>query len=85
MGAESEARGLTRGTFSILFRALQGIGGAGLYSLTNIALPEISPRNKHHIIGPLIALTLSLSFILGPILGGLIPQFYSWRMIYWIK
>jgi len=74
---------LTKG--SIVCRALQGIGGAGLYSLTTIALPEIGPADKPKVIGPLIAITLSLSLILGPILGGLIPQFATWRWIYWMK
>ena len=70
---------------SIVCRAFQGIGGAGLYSLTTIALPEVGPAHKPQVIGPLIAMTLSLSFILGPILGGLIPQFSTWRWIYWMK
>ncbi|KAL6715374.1 hypothetical protein ACLMJK_007640 [Lecanora helva] len=30
----------------IAFRSLQGIGGAGLYSMTNIVIPEITPK-KH--------------------------------------
>lgn len=68
-----------------MFRALQGIGGAGLYSLTTIALPEVGPGHRPEIIGKIIGITLSVSFIIGPILGGVIPQISTWRVIYWLK
>ncbi len=71
--------------FSIVCRSFQGIGGAGLYSLTTICLPEIGPADKPEAIGKTIGITLSLSFVLGPVLGGFIPQVSSWRVIYWLK
>ncbi|ERS99540.1 hypothetical protein HMPREF1624_04744 [Sporothrix schenckii ATCC 58251] len=69
----------------IVCRSFQGIGGAGLYSLTTISLPEIGPAHKPDFIGKIIGITLSLSFVLGPVLGGFIPQVSSWRVIYWLK
>lgn len=66
-------------------RAFQGIGGAGLYSLPIICLHEIIPRPKWQIIGGAIALTLSISYVLGPSLGGVIPHLSSWRLLYLIK
>ncbi|EFX01921.1 major facilitator superfamily transporter multidrug resistance [Grosmannia clavigera kw1407] len=62
-----------------------GIGGAGLYSLTTIALPEVGPGHRPEIIGKIIGITLSVSFIIGPILGGIIPQISTWRVIYWLN
>jgi len=69
----------------IVYRAFQGIGGAGLYSLTTIVLPEIGPAEKPQIISIIMALTLSMSFVLGPILGGIISEHTTWRVIYWLK
>jgi MFS family permease len=77
--------GLTLVCSSIVCRSFQGIGGAGLYSLTTICLPEIGPAHKPDVIGKIIGITLSLSFVLGPVLGGFIPQVSSWRVIYWLK
>ena len=69
---------------SIIFRAFQGIGGSGLYSLCQISLVEIFPA-KPALIGALIGSTLAISFVLGPILGGVISDFIGWRYIFWIK
>ncbi|KLU83318.1 drug resistance transporter [Magnaporthiopsis poae ATCC 64411] len=69
----------------IIMRAFQGIGGAGLYSLPIICLHEIIPRPKWQIIGGVIALTLSISYVLGPSLGGIIPHLSSWRLLYLIN
>ncbi|CAK7563518.1 MAG: hypothetical protein SEPTF4163_001387 [Sporothrix epigloea] len=69
----------------IICRSFQGVGGAGLYSLTTISLPEIGPAHKPDVIGKIVGITLSLSFVLGPVLGGLIPQISSWRVIYWLN
>lgn len=76
---------LSRPTDRIVCRSFQGIGGAGLYSLTTICLPEIGPAHKPHVFGKIISITLSLSFVLGPVLGGFIPNISSWRVIYWLN
>ncbi|KAG4280207.1 hypothetical protein FPRO06_11540 [Fusarium proliferatum] len=62
----------------VAFRALQGIGGSGLYSLTMIMLPEISPdRMKQHI-AALVGLVITMSGVLGPVLGGILTHYASW-------
>ncbi|KAL8387383.1 hypothetical protein RB595_009942 [Gaeumannomyces hyphopodioides] len=69
----------------IVMRAFQGIGGAGLYSLPLICLHEVIPRHKWQVIGGVIAITLSVSYLLGPTLGGAIPHGSSWRVVYLIN
>ena len=69
----------------IVCRALQGVGGSGLYSLTLIILPEISPLHKRKFIGTLAGLVIATSGVLGPVLGGIITQRTSWRWIFYIK
>lgn len=71
--------------FRIAFRAFQGIGGSGLYSLAQTGLFEVGPKNKPSLLGALIGMTLAISFVLGPVLGGSITNFCSWRWIFYIK
>lgn len=66
-------------------RALQGIGGSGLYSLTIVILPEISPPRLRPFMGSLIGMVVALAGILGPLLGGIITHGTTWRWIFWIK
>ncbi|KAM7209657.1 putative multidrug resistance protein [Naviculisporaceae sp. PSN 640] len=67
----------------IIGRALQGIGGSGLYSLAQTCLLEQGP-NRPEIVGALVGLTLSISYVLGPLLGGAISQLH-WTGIFWIN
>lgn len=73
-----------RVSYSIAFRALQGVGGSGLYSLSQISLAEIAPHGKNALIGMLIGITLATSFVLGPLLGGVISG-SDWRWIFYMK
>ncbi|KAK6198441.1 Type I Iterative PKS [Pestalotiopsis sp. IQ-011] len=69
----------------IAFRAFQGIGGSGLYSLAQTGLFEVGPKDKPSLLGALIGMTLAISFVLGPVLGGSITNFCSWRWIFYIN
>lgn len=67
------------------FRAAQGIGGAGLYSMCMIVYPEITPASAVPIISSVIGLVVALSGISGPVLGGLLTTHANWRYAFWIK
>ncbi|KAI0476082.1 major facilitator superfamily domain-containing protein [Xylariaceae sp. FL0804] len=69
----------------IIFRAFQGMGGSGLYSLGQIVLFEVGPAHKPSLMGALIGLTLAVSYVLGPVLGGIISTMTTWRWIFWIN
>ncbi|KAM5354341.1 hypothetical protein ACJ41O_000990 [Fusarium nematophilum] len=69
----------------LAFRALQGIGGSGLYSLTMIILPELGPDHLKQHIGALVGMVVALSGVLGPILGGVLTHYTDWRWVFWIK
>ncbi|KAH8907444.1 MFS general substrate transporter [Coniochaeta sp. PMI_546] len=68
----------------IVGRALQGIGGAGLYSLSQICLVELGLGGPETV-GAMIGITLSVSYILGPLLGGVISSRWNWRGIFIIN
>ncbi|KAI0889599.1 major facilitator superfamily transporter [Annulohypoxylon maeteangense] len=69
----------------IAFRTAQGLGGSGLYSITMIILPEISPRKAQKFLGGMIGIVVAMAGVLGPVLGGLLTEYTSWRWIFWIN
>lgn len=48
----------------VVCRALQGVGGSGLYSLAFTALPEVTPIEKFGIVSTLIGIALTLAAVL---------------------
>ncbi|KIN02299.1 hypothetical protein OIDMADRAFT_103461 [Oidiodendron maius Zn] len=66
----------------IAFRTIQGIGGSGLFSLPLIILPELAPKRLWGLMSSFMGVSLACSYIVGPVLGGLIVQRTSWRWIY---
>lgn len=64
----------------IACRALQGIGGAGLYSLTFVILPEVSPPEVQKWFAALSGAVVAMSGVLGPVLGGIITNYTTWRV-----
>ncbi|KAI1425369.1 major facilitator superfamily transporter [Xylaria sp. FL1777] len=69
----------------IAFRAIQGIGGSGLYSITMIILPEIAPLRLLQALAAVIGIIITLSSVLGPVLGGVLTHYASWRWVFWIN
>lgn len=69
----------------IIFRAFQGIGGAGLYSLTMVICPEISPPKFLPIVVGALGTSVAVAGVCGPVLGGVITGSTTWRWIFWIK
>lgn len=61
------------------------MGGAGLYSLSQIVLFEAGPSDRPSLMGGLIGITLAVSYVLGPILGAVISSTTEWTVIFWIK
>ncbi|KAK8000160.1 major facilitator superfamily domain-containing protein [Apiospora arundinis] len=85
-GAFSLGCGLAQNmTQLIVCRAFQGIGGSGLYSLAQIGLFEVGPKHTPGLLGALIGMTLAVSFVLGPVLGGTISHLASWRWIFFVN
>lgn len=57
----------------------------GLYSLSMVILPELCPTKLEKYLGGVIGAVLAGSGVLGPIAGGALTQYASWRWIFLIK
>lgn len=71
--------------FSIIFRALQGIGGSGLYCLVFVAIMKLVVPEKMAFYSGIISSVFALANLLGPLLGGAISDHTNWRWIFWIN
>ncbi|UKZ56416.1 hypothetical protein TrVGV298_010252 [Trichoderma virens] len=69
----------------IVCRALQGIGGSGLYALSMIILTQQCPPQLRQYIGSIIGVVVASAGILGPVLGGIFAEYTGWRWIFWIN
>jgi len=66
----------------IVFRAFQGIGGGGMYTMAFVILPEMVPPSKYAAYSGIIAGVAALSSLLGPIFGGVISNSGTWVWIF---
>ncbi|KFY58775.1 hypothetical protein V496_05978 [Pseudogymnoascus sp. VKM F-4515 (FW-2607)] len=69
----------------IVFRAFQGLGGAGLYSMGMVMIAEVLDPPKFAAGAAWIGLTVGGSGVLGPILGGAISNQSTWRWIFYMN
>ena len=73
------------GLWLIVFRALQGIGGAMIFS-TSIALlaSNFPPENRGQVLGINVAATYT-GLSLGPVVGGLLVHYTGWRSVFFFS
>ncbi|WQF83402.1 Putative sugar transporter, major facilitator superfamily, MFS transporter superfamily [Colletotrichum destructivum] len=57
----------------------------GLYSITMIIFPEVAPRHLLQYISSLVGMVIASAGVLGPVLGGILTHYASWRWIFWIN
>ncbi|KAK8051393.1 hypothetical protein PG993_002778 [Apiospora rasikravindrae] len=69
----------------IACRALQGIGGSGLYSLTMVILMETSPDRFQSHLGTIVGVVIAIGGVAGPVLGGVLTHYANWRWVFWIN
>jgi EmrB/QacA subfamily drug resistance transporter len=69
----------------VIFRALQGIGGALLMSNSTAMLTRAFPTQERGRVLGLNSVVVSLGVSTGPTLGGLITSAFSWRWIFYVN
>jgi EmrB/QacA subfamily drug resistance transporter len=69
----------------ILFRAIQGIGGAGLMTISQTAISDVAPPRERGRYQIYMSGMWGIASIAGPMLGGSLTDLLSWRAIFWVN
>ncbi|MGI8577915.1 MAG: MDR family MFS transporter [Nocardioidaceae bacterium] len=69
----------------ILFRAVQGIGGGGLFALAMATMGDVVPPRERGRYGGYFGAVFGTSSVLGPVLGGFFADGPGWRWIFYIN
>jgi DHA2 family multidrug resistance protein len=69
----------------VLYRALQGIAGAGLIPLSQATLLSINPPERHGHAMAVYGIGTIMGPISGPLLGGYLTENFSWRWIFYVN
>src|SRR5215218_4248988 len=69
----------------VLFRGLQGVGGAFIVPLAQATLFDINPRDKQAQAMALFGGGIMIGPILGPVLGGWLTDNYNWRWVFLVN
>jgi EmrB/QacA subfamily drug resistance transporter len=69
----------------ILFRALQGLGGGGLMVGAQAIVADIVAPSERGRYSGLFGAVFGAATVLGPLLGGFIVEYWSWRWIFFVN
>jgi len=69
----------------IVFRAIQGLGGGAIYALSFIVVGVLYPAEMRAKVQGFISGIWGIASILGPLAGGLIVEYASWRWIFFVN
>ncbi len=77
----------------IVFRGIQGLGGAGLFALAFIIISNLFPPRDRGKVGGLFGAVFGLSSVLGPLIGGFLtdnagawlPPIEGWRWVFYVN
>jgi EmrB/QacA subfamily drug resistance transporter len=76
---------VTSGVVLVIFRAIQGIGSSFIAANAPSMITDVFPREETGKALGINVATIYLGLVIGPVLGGLIIQFSTWRLIFFIN
>ena len=72
-------------TTILVGRSIQGVGGGGIISLTEIIVTDMVPLRERGKWFSFLSAMWSVGTVVGPLLGGGFAQNVTWRWIFWIN
>ncbi|ORY91384.1 major facilitator superfamily domain-containing protein [Syncephalastrum racemosum] len=69
----------------IVCRAIQGIGGAGIFSMVFVIISDLVPLAKRGIYQALLNAVFALASVFGPLIGGCFTEYVTWRWNFYIN
>ncbi|MFE0014506.1 MDR family MFS transporter [Mesorhizobium sp. NPDC059054] len=69
----------------IIGRAIQGLGGGGLFALAQTVIGDLVPPKERARYAAWISGTWAVASIAGPLLGGTFAEHLHWSLIFWIN
>jgi EmrB/QacA subfamily drug resistance transporter len=73
----------TSGIMLIIFRAVQGVGGALCWSTGGGILASAFPASERGKVFGINAASVFLGLTIGPLVGGFLTQHFGWRSVFW--
>ena len=72
-------------TWLIVARAVAGVGGAGIVALSSVIISDLVPLERRANYFSLLSVVMTISYVVGPVIGGLITDRLTWRWAFFIN